>query len=337
MFDTFVDSSNMESGQKRRRQVSVSIAPLTSPSDPEDGPAASESNHEIYPDVMSTPRKAKKKVRFSDPGPEICNSSSTGLTPSINRCSMGSGLLSVAPRRKTGTLTRRSSMPVMSSAVSPSTSEIVQFQPLKQILGERTRRSIRRLGISEEQNNIEREKRANLRRRKSELDLLRLTIEKKDEEIRKLKHAHDSARLSTKQEADRIKQLEAEVYTLRQDINRPHEPSTPMTNQDDEDVLGLNIIDESFLSGEFDANMTGIQTHNSSYLETPPETPRAPRYMTPAAVSTGTQSNIPDPEKCSLARKCQVAEEEVAPHVRIPGGDCTVSPPTPDEAEALSC
>jgi chromosome segregation ATPase len=183
-------------------------------------------------------------------------------------------------------------------------SETLQFKSFRTIVHDRISRrewrSLCRSGFSEEQNIVEGEKKMMLKRRKSELGLLRSTLESKDEEICRLKEAAKSVTPTT-MEKSKIKELEAELDTLRKDLDRPHEPATPMMNQDfEEDVMGLDDIDESFLNGEFDANMTGMQSHNSSHLETPPETPRRPRYMTPATASIGTQSRIPDPQQVVL-------------------------------------
>lgn len=120
-----------------------------------------------------TPRESRKKVRFSDPGPQAqkpLNGSSTGLTPAMMRTSFEEPdsayveLMNRTPSRRR----RRQSTPIPRSRRSndplcpfdhASPERIVQFTPLRQILDPRMRRRIQRAGLSDEMNHIEREKR----------------------------------------------------------------------------------------------------------------------------------------------------------------------------------
>ncbi|KAK7757417.1 hypothetical protein SLS62_000430 [Diatrype stigma] len=168
-------------------------------------------------------RTSKKRVRFSDAGPQTeqqqqqqkHNASSTGLTPMVRRSSLG-----VAPspkRRRTSTTPLRR---VQNAAdldnsddmdgKSTPTSSIIHFASLRQVLDDRMKRRIRRNGLSEEMNSIDAEKRQRDADKKAELQRLRDQLARKDEEIERLR---DSTILS--QDTDRIMQLELELESLR--------------------------------------------------------------------------------------------------------------------------
>ena len=204
------------------------------------------------------------------------------------------------------------------SEASSTVFELDQFQSFRDIVHDRIdRRQMRtncRRGYSETQNEIDREMKAVLKGRKSELDLLRSSIESGKEEIQKLKAVAESVPPNSiyEESQSQNKGLEAEVMAFRRCLPNSPEPATPTTNQDfEDDLMDINAIDESFLNGEFDANVTGIQTHNSSYLETPPETPRRPRYVEPPTTSVGIQSNIPDPENVVLQESVKALKKKL--------------------------
>ncbi|KAJ5735375.1 uncharacterized protein N7483_000500 [Penicillium malachiteum] len=119
--------------------------------------------------AVSTPKKSRKRVRFSDPGPQLLGNGfcSTGLTPAMQRTSFDGGISAgdATPSRKarrrsapTPRYRRRSFDPV-EPFDETSSERIVQFTPLRQILDTRTKRRIRRIGLSDEINSIQREKR----------------------------------------------------------------------------------------------------------------------------------------------------------------------------------
>lgn len=130
-------------------------------------------NHAEQQSLCTTPRKPRKKVRFSDPGPQLQDSfdgNSTGLTPALMRTSFeapdssNTGSVAHTPSRRI----RRRSTPIPRSrrTLDPlfpyedaSPERVVQFTPLRQILDPRTRRRIQRTGLSDEMNHIAREKR----------------------------------------------------------------------------------------------------------------------------------------------------------------------------------
>ncbi|KAF9893628.1 hypothetical protein FE257_010940 [Aspergillus nanangensis] len=121
--------------------------------------------------LCKTPHHPRKRVRFSDPGPQLQSGPdySTGLTPAMLRTSFeeptGADAMPQTPSRR---LQRRRSTPLPRSRMSldplwptrlPSPERVVQFTPLRQMLDSRTQRRIRRVGLSDEINLLEREKR----------------------------------------------------------------------------------------------------------------------------------------------------------------------------------
>ncbi|PKY04632.1 hypothetical protein P168DRAFT_326450 [Aspergillus campestris IBT 28561] len=114
-----------------------------------------------------TPRRSSKRVRFSDPRPQVHDEPdmSTGLTPALYRTSfdesMGGGAGPRTPSRRRSTPLPRSRrwLDPLAPGDGSSPDRVVQFAPLRQILTPRTQRQIRRVGLSEEINHIEREKR----------------------------------------------------------------------------------------------------------------------------------------------------------------------------------
>ena len=116
---------------------------------------------------VATPKKSRKRVRFSDPGPRLLQDvdiGSTGLTPAMRRTSFNPNSGNRTPSRKA----RRRSAPTprFPRSCDPAepfdeacTERRIQFTPLRQILDTRTQRRIKRIGLSDEINHIEREKR----------------------------------------------------------------------------------------------------------------------------------------------------------------------------------
>ena len=179
--------------------------------------------------TMRTPAKLKKKVRFSDPGPNSSRiSSSTGLTPHLRRTSFeprGHDARDSSPPRMRPQASqaprRRVSMPALNNALpSPSLSPppqtvsgTMQYAPLsRQRLDQRIKRRLRRNGLSSAVNTIEAEE-------KSKEGCLR-EIEDLRNEIASLQEQHDQAEAnSADNEADvqRIQDLEDEIVQLKQE------------------------------------------------------------------------------------------------------------------------
>ena len=160
----------------------------------EDGNGADQEGHAPTP---SRTRRTKK-VRFSDPGLSITTASSA--TPTTSRRSVSTGLTPYVRRATINTPSRRRhSAPYSTSSavgtphpiiVDPDMSlfnfdlefgnvQEVQFTPLRQVLDERSKRRIRRNGLSEEMNSAQEERK--------EKERLKQEIEDMVEEVRNLK------------------------------------------------------------------------------------------------------------------------------------------------------
>lgn len=176
--------------------------------------------------AATTPQKPRKKVRFSDPGPQLKNAiaetDSTGLTPALLRTSFDESNPDPDPEeepemRTPSRRSRRQSAPLpeTNNILDPifpierndkaPPARVYQFTPLRQILDQRTQRRIRRVGLSDEVNKIEREKRAAVKReqaREAELAALRRELEAvkaaKEAELRRLRE--ESSASATDQE-----------------------------------------------------------------------------------------------------------------------------------------
>ncbi|MDI1490947.1 MAG: hypothetical protein OHK93_002152 [Ramalina farinacea] len=198
--------------RRKRRSSSALADPVQVPKiEPID-----DNSIEGLPEFVRTPSKPKKKVRFSDPGPEILEdmggTSSTGLTPAFNRTSFAPYRPQRTPR-SFSTLVRRSSMPNIQAITLPSTGQShspgplsgeIQFPAFCDILDTRTKRRLRRNNLSEEQNDIQEEGKAikrELEDVKTELGLLQ----------KQQAHAEADGEGSARRTLARVQELEQEI------------------------------------------------------------------------------------------------------------------------------
>ncbi|CAI4220041.1 unnamed protein product [Parascedosporium putredinis] len=147
-----------------------------------------------FPEAVTPRRSRKRRVRFSDPGPstgterergvakddEDIDELSTGLTPMVKRTSIQS--------------------------------EVVTFEPIRQIIDERSKRRIRRNGLSAEMNAIESETRQRAREARAEIERLSAELRAKDLEIYQLQNATIIV------DTDRIWELERQVADLQGEL-----------------------------------------------------------------------------------------------------------------------
>lgn len=191
------------------------------------------------PTVSTPSRGAKKRVRFSDPGPSDHDAqvddehvpASTGLTPHIRRTTLEPG---------SGTKRRRHSGPVaqdrpeaFDSTIDTRHSGEVTFLPLRQVLDGRVKRRIRRNGLSEEINIITAERRRKAQQTSDEIAALRSEVAAKDAEIRRL-----SGATAVGQEDDEtqesIDELKRQVSQLRRVLKSPD------SSNETEDTIDYN-------------------------------------------------------------------------------------------------
>ncbi|KAJ9602483.1 hypothetical protein H2200_013026 [Cladophialophora chaetospira] len=194
---------------------------------------SSEAISPIKPADTTTPsRRPKKKARFSEP---LLPHATTGLTPAVGKASLKT------PKRRVST----------PAVTRFQDHDEVQFTPLRQQLSARTQRQIRRIGLSEEQNQFYADKKSQTR--------LQRQLEQKNKELQILKDELEASKqreasllqsepdLSSSQE--RIGRLEAEVADLTQksseESSRRHSKSF---NFGDED--GFQIYEDESVGNE---------------------------------------------------------------------------------------
>lgn len=141
-----------------------------------------------------TPRK--KRVRFSEPGPEMGPTTSTGLTPALRR-----HRLLGSPGKPVRFSGRRQSLP--GKLISPLTeaTSTLQFAPLRQVIDNRSRRRLRRNHLSEETNAIEKEKRLEEQLHQEDITSLREQVEEKDRWVKELMQRLKDAQYTNVQSA----------------------------------------------------------------------------------------------------------------------------------------
>ncbi|CEJ55752.1 hypothetical protein PMG11_01990 [Penicillium brasilianum] len=224
---------------RKRRSNSISDSRSTSPiSHRTRGGMIGEAMLNMHKPAASTPKKARKRVRFSDPGPRLLDTPvcSTGLTPAMKRTSFiesGIGCSRSGNGTPSGRAHRRRSAPTPRFQTSydieafdeSSTRRVIQFTPLRQILDTRTQRRIRRFGLSDEINSIQREKRESANFEKT-LEGLRQERDALQHELNALKQrqeipgeqlpSYESFWMSPQV---RVRELERETNRIRDEIS----------------------------------------------------------------------------------------------------------------------
>ena len=272
--------------------------------------------------AAKTPRRARKTVRFSDPGLST-PSASSGLTPSLRRVSV------VTPRRRHSTPSRSTpsrSTPGRSPGPgafpkSPGLPESgdVTFLPLRQVLDGRVQRRIRRNHMSEEMNSIQQERKQRAQKTKAEIDRLRTELKLKDREIYELQNA------TIVMDTDRIWDLEQQIDDLKsqlskqsQSTNRGYDWAMTPTEPFSDDLMDLTNDQDEFGETTMAQLQGGTPSRaRSSFLSPPPTSPimsgipcsspilRASLPSLPSRTDFGVQASFVDPAQQRL-------EDEVA-------------------------
>ena len=188
--------------------------------------------------ATQTPTKPKKRVRFSDPGPDLEAAQSTGLTPALKRSGLNASIQGSAipgPRWLAQNPRRRRSLPALRSTSLPSPSLSpppmqcisgeIQFETLRQVLDPRSRRRLRRNNLSEEINKIDAEKRLKSQW-KHEIEELKEALELAKRPVNEIIDiAEDKAGF-----CNRIEGLEEELDTLRRQLREKSTTVEPPSN-----------------------------------------------------------------------------------------------------------
>lgn len=291
------------------------------------------------PAVTSTPKKSKKRVRFSDPGPILSNIDdeelSTGLTPIIKRASLSS-----RAKRRHSTPLRLSTTPSSASGIgipshdgqgSPFSGEVT-FLPLRQVLDGRVKRRIRRNGLSEEMNAISAEKKRRAHETRAEIERLKAELAEKDHEIQRL---HDETVVI---DTERVWELEQQVEALKRELasqsgvqqQQQQIPSSPgfewtVAARDpySDDFMDLDTHSEADTEAFGDSTMAELVCSTPTRraqgsFPTPPTTSPPRDFMTPCPkldlshAHTGMQATLPDPEKKRLELEMASLQLEIS-------------------------
>lgn len=264
------------------------------------------------PTFAKSPSKAKKRVRFSDPGLETSTTtSSTGLTPYLKKTSFTSyasaappstpQLLATASRRRSLPSELSTSLPSPSLSPSPiSLSGEVQFAPLRQVLDDRLKRRLRRNNLSEEINGIDEEKRSETRwareihKLKGQLFLAKQEGKEHGDEI-------GGATAS----AERIQALEQELASLKEETRERSRTVEP--------IAGSNVFSEApspemdiFIDGADDFVASNFDDDGTFRDEIPIG---AQRSVNEAA----TQAALPSPSLTETFRSARISLEYLFP------------------------
>ncbi|KAE8353981.1 hypothetical protein BDV28DRAFT_132004 [Aspergillus coremiiformis] len=262
-----------------------------------------------------TPRQRTKRVRFSDPGPRLERGGrecSTGLTPAMVRTSVEDsrdhkhGIHSTPSRQ----LRRRSTpLPGSHCSLEPAlpidgslSERVVQFTPLRQILDSRTQRRIRRVGLSDEMNQLEREKRESAQYQKSlqallqERDALKRELELAKRTRGTPENCSPSNEVMVLSPQSELENLESENSRLRQETSFSS-VENPGDQPDDADTEGGTIIidDSGFDGSTFLMSdspvMRGLQLPRSSIDDISLLRPQNPN------IDASVQASLPNPEQ----------------------------------------
>lgn len=309
--------------KQRRSSVGLNIQSRSSAQS-----AASIRQHGIHT-PPATPKPVKKRVRFSDPGPEP-ESGSSGLTPFIRRTSLSS--TPTSKRRHSTPAKQRNRADINDSPISGT----LQFAPLRQVLDGRVKRRLRRNRLSEEVNLIEWEKRNAAKEKKSEIEELRKQLAAKDLEVQSMRDEQDIASqiegendgsvTTTTTLSVRVQEQEREIQSLKAELHRKEAETSdehdwtmaardPYDFDDDDDEdndVMITSYDEDF-SRMDDEVMTTPTRLNASFPSPPSTMPNTP-CKSVSSISAGVQASlpIPDPEKDILRTKLQALESEIS-------------------------
>ncbi|OJJ46933.1 hypothetical protein ASPZODRAFT_1858152 [Penicilliopsis zonata CBS 506.65] len=270
-----------------------------------------------------TPRKSSKRVRFSDLGPchHGLGDASTGLTPAILRTSFEES----SP--KSNSRTRRRSTPMVRSRrsldsafplLTPQPGNIFQWTPLRQVLDSRTQRRIRRVGLSDEINQYEREKRDAVKFEKA-LEILRQERNVQDAEIARLKEELHMKETPSSGSSDKTSMFETD-FTSDRSRASCSAPSTPISSSPTRHLNNMDDIDDTIMFNDSGFENDTLLASNSPEMR--------PRYdarpllpsglsllmSTSSGVDASAQASMTDPKQeadiFNLSRDLEAAKRE---------------------------
>ncbi|KAL2822737.1 hypothetical protein BDW59DRAFT_149406 [Aspergillus cavernicola] len=294
--------------------------------------------HALSASSCVTPRQQTKRVRFSDPGPTTQHipDYSTGLTPAMCRTSFDekgdNNALHQTPSRQA----RRRSTPLpRSRRVTDSplpfgaapVERVLHFTPLRQLLDTRTQRRIRRLGLSNEINNLEQEKRAAAHYERSLDSLLRErdSLKQELELAKKEKASPESHSPSDDGEwlalQDQIEHIESGNDRLRAQLSFSvtedfHRQPTPSDSETDTVMINDSGFEGDTVLMSDSPDMRGADAHHSvpdgfslshreSGVDASVQTPQPVRNLDPEFIALSQDLEAAKKEKRKLFEACR--------------------------------
>ncbi|KAL9034015.1 MAG: hypothetical protein Q9180_005641 [Flavoplaca navasiana] len=294
-----------------------------------------ETNTEDAPgEPPKTPGNRKKRIRFSDSVIEIgvgsttdltsAASSSTGLTPALNRAILipmssrdkAKKRLSLPEQLVTPTASRSST----GSPLSAGPIEI-QFAPLSQKISDRTMRRLKRNHLSETTNEIHEENKRSKKALQEEVEKLRDELALARQQ-RNEGNAATSATGATQENTMRIEELENELSNLKQEMREQSgtmDHSIPEALEDRSSLSPPLPIERAYASASLSAgnyspddfgaqldSAAGLNTSNSSTAQE-----AAPPAVTVAEAST--QASFLPPGLPEVLRSARLTLEHLFP------------------------
>ncbi|KAI4193536.1 MAG: hypothetical protein LQ346_003892 [Caloplaca aetnensis] len=266
-----------------------------------------------------TPGNRKKRLRFSDPIERI-SSSSTGLTPALNRTRL-------LPSNSTQSIRKRLSLPTqltrpVVSPLSPqfpnSLSTTYQFAPLRQAIDPRMMRRLRRNHMADEINNVYAERRA-----KSKL-VLQQEVEDLRRELALARDPGNEASDTTEatpESAERIAELENELFSLKQEMQEQPTAIDTAVRQHVDDDETMTFGDSASDGPGSHEQVVVLEDENSAAFNT--DQTRSPT----TGVEASTQVDLPSPTLSDICRSARLSFEYLFPGENTIGLD--VSDPQP--------
>ncbi|KAL8645632.1 MAG: hypothetical protein Q9210_006599 [Variospora velana] len=268
------------------------------------------------PDPPKTPGNRKKRLRFSDPL-EHLESSSTGLTPAMNRTKL-------LPANSVKAARKRLSLPdqLMTPAASPLAHQFpttpspiaVQFAPLRQAIDSRMMRRLKRNHMADEVNTIYAEK------RKTKLGLQQEIENLRKELVLTKGHGNEApdAPAAIMENGERIAELESELDSLKQEMRERSaniDMTIPQATDTDDNM--------AFVDEDADSVQEVVFADNLNYASTTTGGARSPTVV----VEASTQVDLPSPSLSDVVRSGRLSLEYLFPGETPLGLD--VSDPQP--------
>ncbi|KAI4116233.1 MAG: hypothetical protein LQ345_003316 [Seirophora villosa] len=303
---------------RRKRRTSTRL--VDHEADPVENSTIQPSGSELTdgPDPPKTPKNRKKRIRFSDPLDNIA-SSSTGLTPALNRTKLLS-TTSVEAAKKRLSLPDQLMSPFTSPVAhrfpatnSPTT---VQFAPLRQAIDPRMMRRLRRNNMADEVNDIYAEK------RKSKLGLQQELEDMRKELALAKGHGNEApdAPAAAIENGERVAELESEIENLKQEMRERSahiDAAVPLQADEDEAMANDQFVIDGGVFPEQGIRADSANTATSTDQALSPT----------AVVEASTQVDLPSPSLSDICRSARLSFEYLLPGENTIGLD--VSDPQP--------